>query len=136
MQLKMTSLKSIINFAAIMLFSVFTGNLQAQEVVVTDSTAIQDVQPEKDTIKASERFKVDGVAAVVGDYVVLESDIDKMYIEMKSQGASVKDVTPCQLAGRLMENKLHAHHAIQDSLIVNDAEVNATVDQQLAYMAQ
>lgn len=136
MQLKMTSLKSIINTAAIVLFSALAGNLQAQEVVVTDSTAIAEVQPQKDTIKPSERFKVDGVAAVVGNYVVLDSDIDKMYLEMQSQGASIKDVTPCMLAGRLMENKLYAHHAIQDSLIVNDAEVNATVDQQLAYMTQ
>ena len=136
MQLKMTSLKSIINSAAILLFSAFAGNIYAQELVVTDSTAIAEVQPKIDTVKTSERFKVDGVAAVVGDYVVLDSDIDKMYLEMQSQGASIKDVTPCQLAGRLMENKLYAHHAVQDSLIVNDAEVNATVDQQLAYMSQ
>ncbi|MGB7784531.1 MAG: peptidylprolyl isomerase [Salinimicrobium sp.] len=132
----MTSLKSIINSAAILLFAAVAGNLQAQEVVVTDSTAIAEVQPKQDTVKTSQRFKVDGVAAVVGNYVVLDSDIDKMYMEMQSQGASIKDVTPCQLAGRLMENKLYAHHAIQDSLIVSDAEVNATVDQQLAYMSQ
>ncbi len=136
MQLKMTSLKSIINSAALLLFTAAAGILHAQEVVVTDSTAIAEVQPVKDTVKTSERFKVDGVAAVVGNYVVLESDIDKMYLEMQSQGASIKDVTPCMLAGRLMENKLYAHHAIQDSLVVNDAEVNATVDQQLAYMSQ
>jgi peptidyl-prolyl cis-trans isomerase SurA len=137
MLLKTTTLKSIINQAAVVLFTAVFATAQAQEVVVTDSTAIQEeTAPQKDSIKTNQRFKVDGVAAVVGDFVVLESDIDKMYIELQSQGASIKDVTPCSLAGRLMENKLYAHHAIQDSIIVSDAEVNATVDQQLSYMTQ
>ena len=30
----------------------------------------------------SNRIKVDGVSAVVGDYVILESDIDKTLVEM------------------------------------------------------
>lgn len=137
MQLKMTNLKSIINTAAVLLLTVVVTSVQAQQVVVTDSTAINDrVQVEKDTVKPFEKFKVDGVAAVVGDFVVLESDIDKMYIELQSQGVSIKDVTNCNLAGRLLENKLYAHHAVQDSLVVSDAEIGAEVDQQLAYMTQ
>jgi peptidyl-prolyl cis-trans isomerase SurA len=137
MQLKTTNLKSIINQAAILLFFAALGTANAQNVVVTDSSAISDrVEVIQDSVLPSQRFKVDGVAAVVGDFVVLESDIDKMYIELQSQGVSIKDVTNCNLAGRLMENKLYAHHAIQDSLVVSDAEVNAEIDQQLAYMTQ
>ncbi|MFD0977998.1 peptidylprolyl isomerase [Salinimicrobium gaetbulicola] len=137
MQLKTTNLKSIINQAAILLFTAALGTAQAQEVVVTDSTAINDTaEIQVETEKPFQKFKVDGVAAVVGDFVVLESDIDKMYIELQSQGVSIKDVTNCNLAGRLMENKLYAHHAIQDSIVVSDAEINAEIDQQLAYMTQ
>ena len=33
----------------------------------------------------NERKKVDGVAAVVGDYLILESDIDKAYIDLQQQ---------------------------------------------------
>ncbi len=36
------------------------------------------------------RIKVDGVSAVVGDYIILDSDIDKTLVEMKSQGISTK----------------------------------------------
>lgn len=138
MQLEMTNLRSIIKYFLFTVFAVSFGKISAQEVVVTDSTAIQDVAAgeAKDTVKAFERFKVDGVAAVIGDFVVLDSDIDKMYIELQSQGASIKDVTRCNLAGRLMENKLYAHHAIQDSIVVPDSQINAEVDQQLAYMSQ
>lgn len=137
MQLKTTNLKSIINQAAVLFFTAAIGTANAQEIVVTDSTSInENIEVKKDSVKPFQRFKVDGVAAVVGDFVVLESDIDKMYIELQSQGVSIKDVTNCNLAGRLMENKLYAHHAIQDSIVVSDAEINAEIDQQLAYMTQ
>ncbi|MBT5974365.1 MAG: peptidylprolyl isomerase, partial [Flavobacteriaceae bacterium] len=77
----------------------------------------------------SNRIKIDGVSAVVGDYVILDSDIDKTLIEMESQGISTKDISRCQLLGKLMEDKLYAHHAIQDSLEVSVEEIYSTVDQ-------
>jgi peptidyl-prolyl cis-trans isomerase SurA len=137
MLLKMTNLKSIIKSLGLLLLIISGGNIQAQEVIVTDSTSIGIEAEIQEKIKdRSGRFKVDGVAAVIGDFVVLESDIDKMYLELQSQGVSTEDVTNCNLAGRLMENKLYAHHAIQDSILVSDAEINANIDQQLAYMTQ
>ncbi|MPT33938.1 MAG: peptidylprolyl isomerase, partial [Flavobacterium sp.] len=30
--------------------------------------------------------KIDGVVAVVGEYVVLDSDIDKTFVELQAQG--------------------------------------------------
>lgn len=75
------------------------------------------------------RVKIDGVSAVVGDYVILDSDIDKAMLEMESQGMDIKGVSKCQLLGKLMEDKLYAHHAIQDSLEISVEEVYATVDQ-------
>ena len=77
----------------------------------------------------AERIKIDGVSSVVGDYVILDSDIDKAMLEMESQGMDIKGVSKCQLLGKLMEDKLYAHHAIQDSLEISVEEVYATVDQ-------
>ncbi len=137
MLLKMTNLKSIIKSLGLLLLIISGGNIQAQEVIVTDSTSIGiEAEIQEKINDRSGRFKVDGVAAVIGDFVVLESDIDKMYLELQSQGVSTEDVTNCNLAGRLMENKLYAHHAIQDSILVSDAEINANIDQQLVYMTQ
>ena len=79
--------------------------------------------------KKINRIKVDGVSAVIGDYVILESDIDKTLVEMKSQGIPTKGVSRCQLLGKLMEDKLYAHHAIQDSLEFSIEEIYSTVDQ-------
>jgi peptidyl-prolyl cis-trans isomerase SurA len=78
---------------------------------------------------STNRIKVDGVSAVIGDYVILDSDIDKTLVEMKSQGISTKGITRCQLLGKLMEDKLYAHHAIQDSLEFSVEEIYSSVDQ-------
>ena len=77
----------------------------------------------------SSRIKIDGVSAVIGDYVILDSDIDKTLVEMESQGVNTKGISRCQLLGKLMEDKLYAHHAVQDSLEVSVEEIYSTVDQ-------
>jgi peptidyl-prolyl cis-trans isomerase SurA len=77
----------------------------------------------------SYRIKIDGVSAVIGDYVILNSDIDKTLVEMESQGVNTKGISRCQLLGKLMEDKLYAHHAVQDSLEVSVEEIYSTVDQ-------
>ncbi len=80
-----------------------------------------------------DRIKVDGIASVVGDYVILDSDIDKAIVEMQSQGMSTKNISRCEFLGKLMEDKLYAHHAIQDSLEVRDEEIYDYVDQSISY---
>lgn len=82
------------------------------------------------------KTKVDGVVGVVGDYVILDSDIDKSYIELKSQGAQTKDISRCQMLGKLLEDKLYAHQAIQDSIVVTDTEVNQKLEEQVSYMVE
>ena len=82
------------------------------------------------------RIKIDGVSSVIGDYVILDSDIDKMMIEIESQGVSTKNITRCELLGKLMEDKLYAHHAIQDSIEVSDQEVYDYVDQSISYFIE
>ena len=87
----------------------------------------------QDSIKTEKRLKIDGVSAVVGDYVILESDVDKAYIELESQGVSTAEVSRCNLLGKLMEDKLYAHHAEQDSIEVSNDDINNYVDQTIDY---
>ena len=54
--------------------------------------------------QSASRIKVDGVASVIGDFVILDSDIDRMYVEMESQGMTTKDVSRCDLISKLMED--------------------------------
>ncbi|MEW2922707.1 MULTISPECIES: peptidylprolyl isomerase [Flavobacteriaceae] len=109
-------------------FFVAIGLLQAQEA--DESMAVND------TTRTSKKVKLDGIAAVIGDYVILESDIDKTLIDLKTQGASTQDITRCSLLGKLMEDRLYAHQAVQDSLLVSDDQVNAASDGQIQQLSQ
>ena len=106
----------------------FSSVISAQEVVVNDTVVDKPVEVSID------KKKIDGIIATVGDYIVLDSDIDKGFVEISAQGGSVKDITRCQMLGRLLEDKLYAHQAIQDSIIVSDAEVKSMMDDRLNYM--
>lgn len=97
-------------------------------LLILISTTAVFAQPKKQ--------KIDGVAAVVGDYVVLDSDIELTLMELKAKGMTSEDFTKCELLGKLLEDKLYAHHAIQDSLTVTDAEVNEHMDQQIEAMLE
>ena len=104
-------------------------------------TVAQEIIKENavDTIKKSnttQKQKIDGVIAKVGDYIILDSDIDKSYLEISSQGGSVKDITRCQMLGKLLEDKLYAHQAVQDSLKVTDSEVKSMMEERLNYMVE
>ena len=142
MLLKQIILKSIKMNKLLLVLLLSTAMLQAQTVVEPDSTGVVKANDtlvmqqtvKRDTIKPFKRYKAEGVSAVVGEYVILDSDIDKAYVEMQSQGMSIEDITRCQLMGKLMEDKLYAHQAKQDSILVPDAEINGMIDQQLQYM--
>jgi peptidyl-prolyl cis-trans isomerase SurA len=144
MPLKTRILKCIPqNSIAILLLLCVQTMMSAQEVIAVDSTGVARENPlletdnaikEIDSILPFKRFKAEGVTAVIGGYVVLDSDIDKSYLEFEQNGVSVEDVTRCELLGKLMEDKLYLHQAKQDSIFISDAEINPQVDQLVQYM--
>ncbi|UAB81003.1 peptidylprolyl isomerase [Marixanthomonas sp. SCSIO 43207] len=144
MHLIIKTLKSMNSRNAMTAFFLLLSSLVlAQEVVTVDSTGVVKNKAEDsikvsekkvDSIKPFKRYKAEGVSAVVGEYVILDSDIDKSYLEMQQQGIEIKDISRCQLVGKLMEDKLYAHQAKIDSLVVSDTQINQQIGQQLDYM--
>ncbi len=132
MQLKTNNSRFITN-TIVCITSLITGIIPAQEIIEDTTTA-----PVAETTSEApfQKTKIDGVAAVIGEHVILDSDITIAYQQLVSEGVSAKDVSRCELAGSLFENKLYSHHAVQDSILVSDAEVNSMVDQQLNYMTR
>ncbi|WP_298366481.1 peptidylprolyl isomerase [uncultured Lutibacter sp.] len=86
--------------------------------------------------KSQERLKVDGVAVVVGKNIVLDSDIDKFKKELKQRMEGKLDITDCEILEEIMLQKLIAHHAVVDSVLVSEAEVNSEVERNIAYFSQ
>lgn len=95
---------------------------------------IRDSVPANET--KNKRQKVDGIVATVGEYMILFSDIDKARVEIAAQGESTKGITDCQLLGKLMEDRLYAHQATQDSITVSDAEITAQMEERIAAMLE
>ena len=114
--------KTKITFVA--LIGTIFASIAQEDTAVNDSTTSRKM------------VKLDGIAAVVGDYVILDSDIEKTLIDLRSQGASTDDINHCQLLGKLMEDRLYAHQAVQDSLLVSDDQVNSTSDRQVQQLTQ
>ncbi|ATA73250.1 peptidylprolyl isomerase [Capnocytophaga sp. H4358] len=85
---------------------------------------------------SQKRIKVEGVAAVVGDYLILESDIDKAFAELQQQEVDIKNITRCELLGKLMEDRLFAHQAVQDSIPMTDSEVRESVNKRVAFLVE
>jgi len=84
----------------------------------------------------SAKKRIDGVVGVVGDYVILDSDIDNGLIEAQSMGYSPKDLTRCRVFGTLLETRLFTHQAIQDSIVITDDEINSRMDEQIDQMVE
>ena len=132
MLLKSPRMNSIINKIALTFFLLlFSSSIALAQEIIKESVV--------DTIKKDnpgKKLKIDGVIAKVGDYIILDSDIDKSYLEISGAGGSIKDITRCQMLGKLLEDKLYAHQAIQDSLKVTDSEVKSLMEERLSYMVE
>ena len=132
MPLKIKNLKYIINSYVLGFCFLTTLSSFSQEI-------IEDViveTPQATVVDSVQRIKLDGVNAVIGDFVILNSDIDKQFTQLEAGGISIEDISRCQLFGKLLEDKLYMHHAIQDSLEVSDVEIKSYVDQQLQGFAE
>lgn len=118
-------------FTVAMIAILCAVNFANAQEIIKDSVKTKSV-----AVDTSKRQKVDGVIATVGDYIILDSDIDKSFLELSSQGQSVRDITRCQMLGKLLEDKLYAHQAVQDSIIVKDEEIREKMNEQISYMVE
>jgi len=76
---------------------------------------------------------LDEILAVVGDEIVLKSDLDFRITEMKAQGLEVTDEIESVIFEELLFQKLLINQAKIDSLEVTDAEVNTQLDERIDY---
>ena len=85
---------------------------------------------------SQQKIKIDGVIAVIGKHIVLQSDIEKFKIELSQSGESVSNISDCEIMEQMMQQKLIAHHAEVDSLIATPESVKSTVEKKIEYFKQ
>ena len=83
--------------------------------------------------KAQEKTKVDGVAAVVGKNIVLYSEIKAAKQQLEQELEDKKEVSECTILEKILTDKLLAHHAVVDSLTVEEGRINSEVERKINY---
>ncbi|RXK59664.1 peptidylprolyl isomerase [Lacibacter luteus] len=82
------------------------------------------------------KVTADKIIAVVGDRIVLKSDIDNQINDAKSKEYELPPDAPCYLMQQLVINKMLAIQAEKDSLPVSDEEIEADLDNRIRYFIQ
>jgi len=99
----------------------------------SDGAETDEKKPEK---KPSGQV-LDKIIAKVDNYIILESDLQKAYLEASSQAQQGFEVpTKCQVFESLLINKMMMAKAEIDSVIVSDAEVIIQTDQRFNMVLQ
>ena len=76
---------------------------------------------------------VDQVMAVVGNNIILRSDVEKQYSQALAQGEAASDELKCAVFDQLLLQKLMINQAAIDSLIVTDSQVDGELDKRMRY---
>ncbi len=90
------------------------------------------------TVKAQQKQVIDQVAAQVGRNIILQSDIENQYINYRHEQAihgSGPEVR-CSILEDMLFQKLLVAQAEVDSIVVDDAQVNAELDRRIGMFIQ
>lgn len=78
----------------------------------------------------------DKIIAVIGDKIILESDIKNRLDDMKRNGAEIPPNASCMMIETLLATKALAQQAVKDSLPISDEEIEAQLDLKVRQFAQ
>lgn len=79
---------------------------------------------------------VEGIEAIVGNKIILKSDVETAYQQYISQGNYGNNLVRCQVLDQLLLNKLMLHQAALDSVEVTESQVQGELDSRMSYYIQ
>ncbi len=83
--------------------------------------------------QGGKKVVADKIVAIVGDRIILQSDIKNSIADAQRQGSEVPAGAECMLMEQSLISKVLMLQAEKDSLPVSDEEVEAKLDQQVRY---
>lgn len=135
MHLKTMSLPYMNKWTKILSLFLLLGFSMFQVVMAQDNDEAE-TDNKKQEKKPSGQV-LDKIIAKVDNYIILESDLQKAYLEASSQAQQGFEApTKCQVFESLLINKMMMAKAEIDSVIVSDAEVIIQTDQRFNMVLQ
>lgn len=87
--------------------------------------AISHAQPQK--------IVADKITAIVGDKIILHSDIENAKIDIVRQGGTVPENADCSILEQALVSKVLMLQAMKDSLPVTEEEIESELDNRIRY---
>ena len=79
---------------------------------------------------------IDKIVAIVGDKIIMLSDVETQYWQLIMQGEKPTDELKCNVLEELLLQKMLLTQAENDSLVVSDSQVEGEIDRRLRYFIQ
>ena len=76
---------------------------------------------------------IDKVEAIIGDEIVLTSDIESQYLQYLSQGNVKSKEVKCEIIEDILFQNLLINEAKMDTVLVTDEDIDAEIDKRLNY---
>ena len=76
---------------------------------------------------------LDKIAAIVGDQIILKSDVERAYFETLQNNPELKEDAKCTILEEILSAKLLGEQAARDSVVVSDEEIEANLDNRIRY---
>src|SRR6187551_3101448 len=80
-----------------------------------------------------QKIVADKILAVVGDKIILQSDIENAIADARRQGNTIPEGADCTILEQALISKLLMLQAQKDSLPLSDEDVEAELDQKIRY---
>ena len=77
--------------------------------------------------------EIDGVRAIVGNEIILTSDIQTQYQQYLAQGYTNREEIKCQIIEDLLYQKLLLNQAKIDSLVISEQEIESELEKRIRY---
>lgn len=82
---------------------------------------------------SAQKVPADKVIAVVGEQIVLMSEMENQLYQMKEQGMKNIDQLRCDVFEEMLFQKLLIHQAAIDSIVISDEQVEVEMDRRLRF---
>ena len=88
------------------------------------------------SLAQAQRKPIDQIVGVVGNAIILDSDIEQQYAQYLYGGNPPDNRVKCQILQQLLTQKLLTQQAMIDSVFVNDEEADGETDRRMRVMTQ
>jgi len=106
----------------------FINSMKKVTYLLTIALTLFVIRPAQAQDKA---YILDRVVAVVGDFHVLQSDIELQYLQMKARSPYLPENIKCDILEYFIEQKLMMSQAKIDSIEVSDSQVQLNMESRL-----